>query len=68
MTCLFLRVSSDLAWSFHDVVLACSSFLGGQAGKETHPFFRALLGGGRFSRSVGRTLRGVDVSRYSKGL
>ena len=45
MACLFLRVSSDLAWSFHDVVLACSSFLGGQAGKETHPFFRALLGG-----------------------
>lgn len=28
----------------------------------------ALLGGSRFSRSVGRTFRGVDVSRYSKGL
>ncbi|MBQ1858794.1 MAG: hypothetical protein II140_02945 [Paludibacteraceae bacterium] len=28
----------------------------------------ALLGGSRFSRSAGRTLRGVDVSRYSKGL
>ena len=35
--------------------------------KETHPFFRTLLGGGRFSRFVVRTLWGVCAAGTAKG-